>query len=172
MRKSNGALTTSSEAELLSLRQNTKLSDLQNIADNINDISISIGFKSGVHKPSGLNYAVLASILERGTRDGKIPPRPYLRLSGEIVARKLNRRIRNKLLSLVNDPLPITKARTSREMLEIADYASEETKRIIKTRAVKVLDNSIETLRQKNGNRPWIDTGELIEKIEGFVGVR
>ena len=171
LRKSNGTFSRAKEAELLALRGNNKIADLARLADNIEDISVGYGFKPGIHQPSGLTYAFLASILENGTADGHIPPRPYLRLSAEIISQRIDRQVRNKLLSLINDSLPVRKTRIASEFGEVADYAAFEVKRVIRQRAVKVLDNSISTLSQKEGSRPWIDSGELISKIEGFIRV-
>jgi hypothetical protein len=152
--------------------KNTKIGDLEKLGSIASKTSISVGYRKGeTHKGSGLTYAYLASILELGTKDGRIPPRPYLSLSSKIIVPSLDREIAKALRRLTLGPKPLTKASMNAELLAVAKVAENKTKQIIKTRAVPVIDNSLSTLSQKEDIRPWIDSGELVEAIVGQIRV-
>lgn len=174
VRKSNGQFVKRNDLGSVGLlsQTNTKLSDLDEILSSTPDVNIGIGFDNQTHY-SGLSYAQLALILERGTSDGRIPPRPYLQVSSQIASRKIKKQIRVALREMMLDSQPVTRTRIKDKMQAPANAAAEIVKRIIRNGpALGIPANRPSTLRQKAGSAPWVDKGDLINNLSGRVSVR
>lgn len=168
IRRGNEATATSLTRDL----KNSKVGDLSNLVKNLNSVSIGVGYSStGVHSSSGLTYAFLASILEFGTRDGRIPARPYLRLSGEIVSQQINTDTASTLRALALSNQPMTKASIGRAFLPLAKSVELKTQRIMYSRSAAVASNAPSTIRSKGFDSPWIKTGELVARLQGIVRI-
>lgn len=177
LRRANGTFLSvndkASAGIFASKIKGTKLDDLDALAGIVASSSISVGYRDGaIHRESGLTYAFLASILELGTKDGRIPARPYFRLSSQIVVPSIDREILNQFRKIGFGTTKVTKSGLARDLSVIADLAAEKTKQVIRRRSVGVLDNAPSTLRGKDDPRPWIKNGDLVNAIVGQVRVR
>ena len=157
---------------ITSILANSKLKGLEDLSLNINSVSISIGFSKGKVHYSGLTYAALASILENGTRDGRIPPRPYLERSSQIAVRRLNSEVREALRDIFVTGMSTSKTHIASQLKPIAEEAVEQTKKIIFNGSNLVVGNRLKTIQNKGRDRPWVRTGDLISNLEGFIRIR
>lgn len=173
VRKSNGTFVRKDVRNATGIfTRGTKFGDLQYLSDNISSVNVSVGWSGKELHSSKLSYAYLASILEKGTLDGRIPPRPYLKLSGRLVAESLNRKIKKSLRLMMSNGIPLTTAGMIRRLdTDVSPYAESRTKTIIRERGASVLDNSLSTLSQKRGSRPWINSGELVSALKAKAQV-
>lgn len=131
--------------------------------------NISVGYSNGIHQKSGLSYAFLASIMEFGTRDGRIPARPYLRISSRIMTSLMSSRIESELRSMVLSKRKLSKPLIRQRLQPIADDMARRTQSIILKRLAFVANNADATIARKGFDKPWVDTGELVSRLQGFV---
>ena len=152
----------------------TYIGDLDKLAKLSNQLEISIGFSSNKHPRADLTFAQLATILEKGTADGRIPARPYLQKSGRIITPKLNLSIAKALRTLSLSPKAVTIANIENEFQDVADKAADKTRDIITKYQPKiVVENAASTLRKKGSDKPpWVDNGDLINDLFGRARVK
>lgn len=181
IRKKNGQTVSRNNTSQIGLTRSilneTKLGNVDRLAQQAKSIKIGVGFTNDIHPSSGgqfrnkgrqLTYAELAVILERGSSKNKIPPRPYLELSGKIVAPRLRSDMDRALRRIMNTKSPLTREEMLRNFQPIANKAARQTKKIIKTRSVPVVNNADMTLELKSPERrPWIRTGQLVNNLIG-----
>ncbi len=108
----------------------------------------------------GITVAQLASILEFGTEDGHIPPRPALgstfdRMHGELVE------MGKKLIKAALDG----KITVSKGLNILGAKLANEVKKSITAGAGVPPPNAPSTIRQKGSSRPWVDTGRTVGAI-------
>ena len=122
--------------------------------------SVVYGVRDEPH-PSGMTAGELAEILIRGTRDGRIPPRDFMRVAAdeiEVIARPRLRAIARKLLR-GEDP--------SRELDKLSDAAREAVVRAIDT--FHMPENAPSTQRAKGRDDPLVDLGNLRDAADAEV---
>ena len=181
IRKSNGQFATVSSASgraeatlLKSALGSTEIGDLDRLAKSMNTLEFSVGFaQDSYHSGAKMPSAALAAMLEFGTRH--IPPRPYLQKAGAVVAPSLSPLVRKALqnLSPERNPRSLTSAQIKSEFISVAQEGARRTQSIIyKGPSLGIAPNAPSTLRQKAGSAPWVDKGELVASLTGFVRLK
>jgi len=130
--------------------------------------SVDFGYpEPDVHEPSGLTYGHLASILEWGIRD-KIPPRPALRQTVETFKTDktgYETAVKASLERFLESKNRIADAvyRASGEHLSDQYADTMDDWRTIGSRAT---NNAPLTIDLKGFNKPFEETGELIDNVD------
>lgn len=107
----------------------------------------------------GLDNAELALVMEFGTRNGRIPARPFL---GGTAERK-----NGEWLALLGKAIPKVlegKLTIERALALVGERAAADVKRTI-TSSEGLAANAPSTIRRKGSSRPLIDTGRLLQSI-------
>lgn len=127
-----------------------------------NKSKLSVGFFKGQMRKSGnkdIPQAQIAYWNEFGTEDGKIPPRPFMRLSIE----KNNKNWLNfTKKGLLKNNLEIKKTINQLGLLMVGDIQKEITD-------LKTPPNAESTIRKKGSSNPLIDTGLMRNSIKHKV---
>ena len=124
-----------------------------------NKSKLSVGFFKGQMRKSGNKDIPQAQIVywnEFGTDDGKIPPRPFMRLSIE----KNNKKWLNfTKKALLNNNLDFKKAINQLGLLMVGDIQKEITD-------LKTPPNAESTIKKKGSSNPLIDTGLMRNSVK------
>lgn len=110
---------------------------------------------------SGLTTGELAEILQRGTRDGRIPPRDFMRVAAEDMEVIAPPRLRAAARALLKGKSP------RRELEKLRDAAHESLVRAIDT--FHTPENAPATIRSKGRDDPLVDTGVLRDAADAEI---
>lgn len=127
-----------------------------------NKSKLSVGFFKGQMLKSGnkdIPQAQIAYWNEFGTEDGKIPPRPFMRLSIE----KNNKNwLKFTKKGLLNNNLEIKKTINQLGLLMVGDIQKEITD-------LRTPPNAESTIKKKGSSNPLIDTGLMRNSVKHKV---
>lgn len=121
--------------------------------------SVEVGVFSGYRAPgSKLTLSEIAAVNEYGSADGRVPSRPFLRLTMNRVTPALQR-LTASLVGKVID------GRETKEAMlnEIGSHLKQEVQRTIDMRVPP--PNAPSTIAKKGSDHPLIDTGRLRSAI-------
>lgn len=127
-----------------------------------NKSQLQVGFFKGQMRKSGnkdIPQAQIAYWNEFGTEDGKIPPRPFMRLSIE----KNNKNwLKFTKKGLLNNNLEIKKTINQLGLLIVGDIQKEITN-------LRTPPNAESTIKKKGSSNPLIDTGLMRNSVKHKV---
>ena len=121
--------------------------------------------KGGLHVPGGeLTLAELAGVLEFGTEDGRIPERSVVRSTFDEKREELAK-LGSNLMGQVLDG----KMDTARALGLLGAKAAAEMKNKITEGSGVPPPNAPSTVERKGSDRPWVDTGRLLNAFTWSV---
>jgi hypothetical protein len=112
-----------------------------------------------------LNLAYLGSILEYGTRDGHIPPRPFTRKAFDNNKSNLKKKAKELYIKVADGKITAKKA-----IQELGVYHETQIKKSI--RNGNWTANAPITIKRKKSDRPLIDTGEMLNSVTSKTTTR
>ena len=133
---------------------------------SLNNETLKVGFfeEQGMHEDSEMSYASLMTILEKGTSDGRIQPRPVF----ETTAFQLHPSAVQKPKSIITNMIKDlgTKDTVGKRLDELGMLYQDHVKNKFGNAAVKGNSNNAEsTIRQKGNNTPLVDTEDLKNNV-------
>jgi hypothetical protein len=115
-------------------------------------------------KPSPLTMAEIAAILEFGTQDGRIPPRSVARSTFDAKREELVRLGRTLIERVLDGKITVKQALNA-----MGATLANEMKRKITEGAGVPPPNAASTVAVKGSDRPWVDTGALLNAFTWTV---
>lgn len=113
---------------------------------------------------SSLTIAQIAAILEFGTEDGRIPPRPALRNTFDTMRPELVELGKKLMGAVVDGKIDVVKA-----LNIMGAKLANGVKRTITAGAGVPPPNAPSTIAKKGSSRPWVDSGQVVGAISWEV---
>ena len=142
-------------------------------AAEIKEAKVKVGVlsddnKGGMHHPgSSLTVAEIAAILNWGTEDGRIPPRPVLEPAFDKHLEELSRMGREMMEKVLLGEMALDRA-----LNIMGAFLTNACKRLITDGEGVPPPNAPSTIRQKGSERTWVDTGRVLNAFTWSIEQR
>jgi hypothetical protein len=139
--------------------------DFKLLNNSYTKVGVSSNKMRTTEKGEPITMVQVAAINEFGTKDGRIPPRPFLRNAFDKNVKNINTFKKKLVTKLINRETSPKKA-----LALLGEFITNKVKTEI--RNLKYPPNALSTILKKGSDNPLIDEGQLIQSIEHIEVIR